>query len=127
MTGTTALHAELESQLAEFTGAPAALVFSSGYLANLTVITALAAGARAAGGRARSCPTPATTPRSSTRAAWPARGRDAGGGDPAPRRRARSRRALAGRDEPAAIVVSDAVFSVDGALAPVAGAARGRP
>jgi len=39
VTGTTELHAELEGELAEFTGAQAALVFSSGYLANLTVIT----------------------------------------------------------------------------------------
>lgn len=42
VTGTTALHAELEAQLAEFCGAPAALVFSSGYTANLAVVTALA-------------------------------------------------------------------------------------
>ena len=36
-------HARLEAALAEFTGAAGALVFSSGYLANLTVVTALAA------------------------------------------------------------------------------------
>lgn len=41
VTGTTALHAELEAELAGFTGAAAALVFSSGYLANLAVVTAL--------------------------------------------------------------------------------------
>jgi 8-amino-7-oxononanoate synthase len=41
VTGTTALHAELESSLAEYTGHEAGLVFSSGYLANLGVITAL--------------------------------------------------------------------------------------
>lgn len=41
VTGTTALHAELESTLAEYTGNEAALVFSSGYLANLGVVTAL--------------------------------------------------------------------------------------
>ncbi len=35
VTGSTALHAELEAELAAFVGAPAALVFSSGYLANL--------------------------------------------------------------------------------------------
>lgn len=40
--GTTSLHAAFESQLAEFVGAPAALVFSSGYLANVGAITALA-------------------------------------------------------------------------------------
>src|ERR1700677_371601 len=119
VTGTTELHRQLETQLAEFTGAPAALVFSSGYLANLTIITALAAslgsvlivsdernhasviaacrlarlGSGARGVRV------AVTPH-----------RDAGA----------VRRVLAGRDEPAAIVVSDAVFSVDGAVAPAA-------
>ena len=42
VTGTTELHTELEHELAAFTGAAAALVFSSGYLANVAVITALA-------------------------------------------------------------------------------------
>ena len=37
VTGTTALHTRLEARLAEFAGAQAALVFSSGYLANLVV------------------------------------------------------------------------------------------
>ncbi|WP_433181949.1 8-amino-7-oxononanoate synthase [Actinoallomurus sp. CA-150999] len=41
VTGTTELHAELEHRLAEFTGMPSALVFSSGYLANLGAVTAL--------------------------------------------------------------------------------------
>ncbi|GAB2732446.1 8-amino-7-oxononanoate synthase [Arthrobacter bambusae] len=39
--GTTALHLELESELASLTGMESALVFSSGYLANLGVTTAL--------------------------------------------------------------------------------------
>ncbi len=42
VTGTIDLHTELEDALAELTGAPRALVFSSGYLANLAVLTALA-------------------------------------------------------------------------------------
>ena len=42
VTGTTELHAALERDLADFTGAAAALVFSSGYLANLGAVTALA-------------------------------------------------------------------------------------
>lgn len=42
VTGTTALHAELESELAGFCGFEAALVFSSGYAANLAAVTALA-------------------------------------------------------------------------------------
>ncbi|WP_426303389.1 8-amino-7-oxononanoate synthase [Arthrobacter sp. R-11] len=39
--GTTGLHLELEEELARFTGMEAGLVFSSGYLANLGVVTAL--------------------------------------------------------------------------------------
>lgn len=42
VTGTLALHADLERELAEFCGQPCALVFSSGYLANLGAVTALA-------------------------------------------------------------------------------------
>src|SRR5215510_9883788 len=41
VTGSTTLHTELEAALAEFSGWPAGLVFSSGYLANLATITAL--------------------------------------------------------------------------------------
>ncbi|WP_433873029.1 8-amino-7-oxononanoate synthase [Saccharopolyspora sp. CA-218241] len=42
VTGTTALHAELERALAGFTGRDAALVLSTGYHANLSAVTALA-------------------------------------------------------------------------------------
>ncbi|CUR56552.1 8-amino-7-oxononanoate synthase [metagenome] len=42
VTGTTQLHAELERSLAEFTAMPAALSFSTGYQANLSVLAALA-------------------------------------------------------------------------------------
>jgi 8-amino-7-oxononanoate synthase len=41
ITGSTELHARLEDELATFCGAPAALVFSSGYTANLGAVTAL--------------------------------------------------------------------------------------
>jgi len=41
VTGTTPCHTELEQALAELTGQPAALVFSSGYTANIGIITAL--------------------------------------------------------------------------------------
>src|SRR4051812_40999880 len=44
VTGTTRLHAELEERLAAFTGAAGALVFSSGYLANLAAVAALGRG-----------------------------------------------------------------------------------
>ncbi|MFI5757710.1 8-amino-7-oxononanoate synthase [Streptomyces sp. NPDC051569] len=43
VTGSTALHAELERELADFCGFEAALVFSSGYAANLAALTALTA------------------------------------------------------------------------------------
>ena len=42
VSGTLPIHLELEKQLAEFKGYPAALVFGSGYLTNLGVIPALA-------------------------------------------------------------------------------------
>lgn len=42
VTGTLSLHERLERALASFTGREAALVFSSGYLANLGAVTALA-------------------------------------------------------------------------------------
>ncbi|KAA9162576.1 8-amino-7-oxononanoate synthase [Amycolatopsis acidicola] len=42
VTGTTTLHADLERELAEFTGREAALTFSTGYHANLSAVTVLA-------------------------------------------------------------------------------------
>ncbi|WP_316742534.1 8-amino-7-oxononanoate synthase [Streptomyces sp. MK7] len=42
VTGTTELHTELERELADFCGFEAALVFSSGYAANLAAVAALA-------------------------------------------------------------------------------------
>jgi 8-amino-7-oxononanoate synthase len=42
VTGTLPVHAELEAALAEFIGFPAALVLSTGYQANLAVVSALA-------------------------------------------------------------------------------------
>jgi 8-amino-7-oxononanoate synthase len=41
VTGSTELHAELEFELANFCGSQSALVFSSGYMANLGAVTAL--------------------------------------------------------------------------------------
>ena len=114
VTGTTELHAELEAELAEFTGAQTALVFSSGYLANLTVVTALV---HALGGPAGVLiVSDARNHASLIDACRLSRARVA----VTPHRDVRAvRQALAERDEPAAVVVSDTVFSVDGALAPV--------
>jgi 8-amino-7-oxononanoate synthase len=42
VTGTLSIHSTLERRLAEFMGFPAALVFSTGYHANLSVVSALA-------------------------------------------------------------------------------------
>lgn len=41
VTGTTTVHLELERELAELTGQPGCLVFSSGYTANMGILTAL--------------------------------------------------------------------------------------
>jgi 8-amino-7-oxononanoate synthase len=120
VTGTTALHAELEAELAAFCGAEAALVFSSGYAANLGVITALAAPGVAGPGalvvsdganhaslvdacrlsRARIAVVPHTRDGAFDLAAVDA--------------------ALAARSEARALVVVDSVNSVDGGLAPLA-------
>ena len=41
VTGNTELHEEFEAELADFVGVPAALVFSSGYTANLGAVVSL--------------------------------------------------------------------------------------
>lgn len=110
VTGTTELHATLEAELAAFGGAPAALVFSSGYLANLGVLAALGGPEVAiisdAGNHAslidgcRLAGSPVTV--------VPHRDLD------------KLEAALAALAAPDALVVTDAVFSVDGDLAPLA-------
>ena len=118
VTGTTELHTELEHELAAFSGAAAALVFSSGYLANLAVITALAQ----ALGTGRAGPgvlivSDAANHASLIDACRLARARVVVTPHADPRA---VEQALARRTEPAAIVVSDTVFSVTGDQAPVA-------
>jgi 8-amino-7-oxononanoate synthase len=115
VTGTTTLHTRLEERLAGFGGAMGALVFSSGYLANLAVVTALAGALGGAGevlvvSDARNHASLIDACRLARARVVVTPHRDAGA----------VRQVLAGRDEAAAVVVSDAVFSVDGALAPVA-------
>ncbi len=121
VTGTTELHRRLEAELASFTGAPQALVFSSGYLANLAVVTALAQvlGQRAQGGGGVLIVSDAANHASLIDGCRLARADGARvevtpHADPAA-----VEQALARRPERYALVVSDTVFSVAGDLAPV--------
>jgi 8-amino-7-oxononanoate synthase len=110
VTGSTALHAELEGELADFTGAAAALVFSSGYLANLGAVTAL-------GGQDTLVVSDAVNHASIIDGCRLSRSRVA----VVPHRDvAAVAAALSTRDEMHAVVVTDAVFSVAGELAPLA-------
>ncbi|MGH3793978.1 MAG: 8-amino-7-oxononanoate synthase [Pseudonocardiaceae bacterium] len=110
VTGSTELHGELETELAAFCGTAAALVFSSGYTANLGAVSALSgpgclvvsdAGNHASLvdacrlSRARVVVTPHLDV-------------------------AAVAAALGARSEPRALVVIDSVSSVDGTLAPLA-------
>ncbi|MET7617178.1 8-amino-7-oxononanoate synthase [Streptomyces sp. NPDC005408] len=114
VTGSTALHAELERELAAFCGFEAALVFSSGYAANLAAVTALSgrgalivsdAGNHASivdGCRLSRAET-AVVPHADVEAV---------------------RKTLDAHPGQRALVVSDSVFSVDGDAAPLAGLAE---
>ncbi len=110
VTGSTRLHADLEADLASFVGAEAGLVFSSGYLANLGVLTALAGpGSLLVSDRLNhaSVVDGARLSRAEVRVV---EHREVAAVD----------RALSGRTSDRAVVVTDAVFSVDGDLAPLA-------
>jgi 8-amino-7-oxononanoate synthase len=109
VTGNTELHEEFESALAEFVDAPAALVFSSGYTANLGAVSSLsgpgslvvsdaAAHASLVDACRLSRARVVVTPHLNVGAVASA---------------------LAARDEERALVVTDSVFSTDGALAPL--------
>jgi 8-amino-7-oxononanoate synthase len=110
VTGTTELHATLEAELARFCVAPAALVFSSGYLANLGVLTVL-------GG-----PDVAIVSDAGNHASLIDGCRLSGSDVTVVPHRDLEKldAALAGVDAPSRVVVTDAVFSVDGDLAPLA-------
>jgi 8-amino-7-oxononanoate synthase len=109
VTGTTALHAELEAELADFCRAPAALVFSSGYLANVGVLTAL-------GGRGVAIVSDAANHASLIDGC-----RLAGSSITVVPHRdvAAFDAALQASDARDKLVVTDAVFSVDGDVAPL--------
>lgn len=107
VTGTTRAHADLELALAGFTGAEAALVFSSGYTANLGAVTALS-------GPGSLVVSDVGSHASLVDACRLSRARvvvSVGVAD--------VRAALVGRTEARALVVCDAVSSVDGTLAPL--------
>lgn len=110
VTGTTQAHAEFERELAGFVGAEAGLVFSSGYLANLGAITALA-------GRGDLIVSDALNHASLIDGCRLSRARVEVVGHCEV---SEVRRTLAERVEERAYVVTDAVFSVDGDLAPLA-------
>ncbi|MGQ0623260.1 MAG: 8-amino-7-oxononanoate synthase [Sporichthyaceae bacterium] len=109
VTGSTTLHAELESAAADFTGAEAALVFSSGYLANLGAVTALSDADTLIVADARNHASLVDACRLSRARVVVAPHRDT----------AAVERALTQRSETRALVVTDGVFSVDGELAPL--------
>ncbi|WP_218905283.1 8-amino-7-oxononanoate synthase [Actinomadura luteofluorescens] len=109
VTGTTRLHAELDRRLAAFTGSAAGLVFSSGFLANLGAVTALAGPDTLVVSDQVNHASIVDACRLSRSRVVIVPHRDA----------AAAERALAEREEDHALVVTDAVFSVDGDLAPL--------
>ncbi|MEV7889173.1 8-amino-7-oxononanoate synthase [Streptomyces sp. NPDC002817] len=113
VTGTTELHSQLELELAEYCGFEAALVFSSGYAANLAAVTALAPHGTlivSDAGNHASLIDGCRLARGTTQVV--------GHADPEA-----VRKALQTHAGPA-VVVSDTVFSVDGDAAPLAGLAE---
>jgi 8-amino-7-oxononanoate synthase len=113
VTGTTELHTELERELAAFCGFEAALVFSSGYTANLAAVTALAPHGSlivSDAGNHASLIDGCRLARGTTQVVAHAEPEAV-------------RKALAGH-QGTAIAVSDTVFSVDGDAAPLAALAE---
>ncbi|MFI1716715.1 8-amino-7-oxononanoate synthase [Streptomyces sp. NPDC053513] len=114
VTGTTRLHTRLERELAEFCGFEAALVFSSGYTANLAALTAL-------GGRGSLIVSDASNHASIVDGCRLARAETAVVPHTDAEAVVKTLDAHPGRR---ALVVSDSVFSVDGDKAPLAGLAE---
>lgn len=110
VTGSTELHSRLEDRLAEFVGGEAALVFSSGYLANIGALTALADAETLVVSDALNHASVVDACRLGRATVVVTAHRDVRAVEDALVRRTASR----------AVVVTDAVFSVDGDLAPLA-------
>src|SRR3984957_12001791 len=109
VTGDTELHQEFESELAEFVGAAAGLVFSSGYTANLGAVVGLSGRGSLLVSDAHAHASLVDACRLSRARVVITGHRDVDAVDAA----------LASRDEDRAVVVTDSVFSTDGALAPI--------
>jgi 8-amino-7-oxononanoate synthase len=110
VTGSTLLHDDLERALAGHVGAAEALVFSSGYLANLGAVAALTgAGSLVVSDAGNHASIVDACRLSRARVALVPHGDVAA-----------VEAALASRQEERALVVTDAVFSVDGDVAPLA-------
>jgi 8-amino-7-oxononanoate synthase len=109
VTGNTLLHEESESALAEFVGAAAGLVFSSGYAANLGAVVGLSGPGSLLVSDAYSHASLVDACRLSRARVIVTPHRDVDAVDAA----------LASRDEERAVVITESVFSTDGALAPV--------
>jgi 8-amino-7-oxononanoate synthase len=110
VTGSTELHAELEEQLAAFCGTAAALVFSSGYTANLGAVTALSGPGALVVSDAASHASLVDACRLSRARVVVTPHADVSAVEAA----------LAARSERRALVLTDSVVSVDGDLAPLA-------
>jgi 8-amino-7-oxononanoate synthase len=109
VTGNTLLHEEFESALAEFVGAAAGLVFSSGYAANLGAVVGLSGPGSLLVSDAYSHASLVDACRLSRARVIVTPHRDVDAVDAA----------LASRDEERAVVITESVFSTDGASAPV--------
>ncbi|MGV0836990.1 8-amino-7-oxononanoate synthase [Mycolicibacterium thermoresistibile] len=109
VTGNTELHEGFETALADFVGAESALVFSSGYTANLGALVALSGPGSLLVSDALTHASLVDACRLSRARVVVAPHRDVDAVDTA----------LAQRDEQRAVVVTDSVFSADGVLAPL--------
>lgn len=109
VTGDTELHQQFESELAEYVGVSAGLLFSSGYAANLGAVVGLS-------GRGSLLVSDALSHASLVDACRLSRARVV----VTPHRDVDAvEAALAARDEERAVVITESVFSADGALAPL--------
>jgi 8-amino-7-oxononanoate synthase len=109
VTGNTELHEELETALAEFVGAESALVFSSGYTANLAAVAGLSGPGSLVVSDAHSHASLVDACRLSRARVVVSPHRDVDA----------VQAALTSRREERAVVVTDSVFSADGVLAPL--------